>query len=222
MSGVTAEGSPIVVATPYGPGHVVLDRPLASSEAGAPSAPLVVLGHGASGDSAAPDILAVRDALVAAGCVVARTVQPYRVAGRRVPAPVAQLDEAFALLVAEAQHQVPAGVVLVVGGRSNGARVAARTASALGARGLLALSFPLHPPGRPDKSRAPELAGAGVPALVLQGQRDAFGGPSELAAAVPGPRIHVIGGAGHSPRLGHALAEAASVAAEWVLGGLGD
>ncbi|MDQ1683223.1 MAG: uncharacterized protein QOH99_1764 [Frankiaceae bacterium] len=215
---MTSPGSTIIVATPFGPAHLLLDgQAFAATPTAPPPAALVVIGHGASGDSDAPDILAVRDALLAAGCAVARTVQPYRVAGRRVPAPVAQLDASFALLVAEARSRVAAPVPLVVGGRSNGARVAARSASALGAAAVLALSFPLHPPGRPDRSRASELAGAGVPAFVLQGQRDTFGSPTELAAAVPGPHIHPIPGAGHSPRPGPALTEAALLASQWVL-----
>ena len=214
---MTSPRSLIVVATPFGPGHLLLDGQRFATATSAPPVALVVIGHGASGDADAPDILAVRDALLAAGCAVARTVQPYRVAGRRVPAPVAQLDVAFALLVAEACRHVPEQVPLVVGGRSNGARVAARSANTLGAVALLALSFPLHPPGRPERSRAPELARAAVPALVLQGQRDAFGDPAELAVAVPGPQIHSIPAAGHSPRAGPALTEAALMAAAWVL-----
>ena len=214
---MTAPGLVIVVATPFGPAHLWFDGQRVAAAQSAQPIALVVIGHGASGDADAPDILALRDALLAAGCAVARTVQPYRVAGRRLPAPVAQLDAAFALLVAEAFRHVSGRVPLVVGGRSNGARVAARSASVLRASALLALSFPLHPPGRPDRSRASELAGARVPALVLQGERDPFGGPAELAAAVPGPQIHPIPAAGHSPRVGPALTAAARMAAEWVV-----
>ena len=216
-----ASGS-VVVATPSGAGHIVLTVPRFTPAAGSRPAALVVLGHGASGDSEAADILAVRDALTAVRCVVVRTIQPYRVAGRRVPAPVAQLDVAFAALVAAARTYVPVDTPLVVGGRSNGARVAARTALGLGAAALLALSFPLRPPRRPEVSRAGELQGAGVPALVLQGERDQFGTPGELAAAVDGTEVHRIQGAGHSPKPGAALAAAAELAAAWVISQVGD
>lgn len=212
----------MVVDTPHGAGHIVLDaRGFTPGGADRPTA-LVVLGHGASGAWDTADLAAFRDTLTAAGCVVVRSVQPYAVAGRRLPAPVAHLDAAYCALVARAREQVAGGVPLVVGGRSNGARVAARTAAALGARALLAISFPLTPPGRPETSRAGELAAAGVPTLVVQGERDTFGTPAQLAVAVPGLRTLGIAGAGHSPRGGPALTQAARDAADWVLDQVGD
>jgi predicted alpha/beta-hydrolase family hydrolase len=150
---------------------------------------LLVLGHGAGGGPEAPDLLAARDAAVIAGFSVARIEQPYRVAGRRVAAPTAQLDEAFLAIVA----QVPFQGALVVGGRSSGARVACRTATELGASGVLALAFPLVPPGR-TTSRADELAMPRVPRLVVQGSRDAFGMPLRKR----GIKVHVVDGADHS------------------------
>jgi predicted alpha/beta-hydrolase family hydrolase len=219
---VSAPESVIVVETPSGPGHIVLAAP--QSARGGRSVPraVVVLGHGASGAWETADLVEMRDALVAAGCLVARSIQPYAVAGRRVPAPVAQLDAAFTALVAAARAEAPRGVPLVVGGRSNGARVAARTALGLGAAGLVALSFPLTPPGRPETSRAAELAGAGVPTLVVQGDRDGFGTPADVAAAVPGAELHTIPGAGHSPRRGSTLTAAAEAATRWILRHVGD
>ena len=137
---------------------------------------MLVLGHGASGGVDAADLVAVRDAAVAAGLTVARVTQPYRVSGRRAPAPAAQLDTAFSAVVAAIRRRVGAATPLVVGGRSSGARVAARTAAGLKATGVLALAFPLHPPGRPDRSRAGELD-RGMPTLVVNGDADPFGVP---------------------------------------------
>lgn len=139
-----------------------------------------------------------------------RVEQPWRLAGRRVaPAPV-RLDEAWLDVLAEHLDTVgrhsPAEVLpLVVGGRSAGARVACRTAATLGARGVLALAFPLHPPGRPERSRLPELLASGLPTLVVQGTRDTFGGPGEvqqavdLAADVLVPVPARVGAAGVAP-----------------------
>jgi len=87
---------------------------------------------------------------------------------------------------------------LVVGGRSAGARSAARTARELGASGFVGLSFPLHPPGRPDKSRLAELVAVSVPTLVVQGERDAFGSPDEFP---PDRELTVVPGADHSFRV---------------------
>lgn len=144
------------------------------TEPSGPVTGLLVLGHGAGGGVDAPDLVAVHDAAVAAGVRVARVTQPYRVAGRRAPAPAGHLDEAW--IAAVGALRVP-GLPLIVGGRSSGARVACRTATTLGAAGILALAFPLHPPGKPEKSRAAELP-PGVPTLVINGDRDPFGVPA--------------------------------------------
>ncbi|TMM42602.1 MAG: alpha/beta hydrolase [Actinobacteria bacterium] len=161
------------VPTPFGPALVALDRPAG------PARSLLVLGHGAGGGVDAPDLLAVRAAVLAASVTVARVTQPYRVRGRRAPAPAGQLDEAWTTVVSTLSAEAPH---LILGGRSSGARVACRTARALGAAGVVALAFPLHPPGRPDRSRADELD-TGVPTLVVNGDRDPFGMPE------PGPGI---------------------------------
>jgi predicted alpha/beta-hydrolase family hydrolase len=184
--------------TSWGPARVDLDGTAATS------ASLLVLGHGAGGGVDAPDLLAVRDLATVAGVVVARVTQPYRVAGRRVPAATRQLDGAWSSVVATLVEQTGANA-LVVGGRSSGARVACRTASALGAVGVVALAFPLHPPARrtaadpaaspPPRSRAGELD-TGLPTLVVNGERDPFGIP----APAPGRQVVVRPGERHDLR----------------------
>jgi predicted alpha/beta-hydrolase family hydrolase len=162
-------------------------------DAGSPVS-LLVLGHGAGGGVDAPDLIALRDQVAASGVAVVRITQPYRVAGRRAPAPANHLDEAWSAVVAVLVERYP-GVPLVVGGRSSGARVACRTAVATGAAGIVALAFPLHPPGRPERSRAPELL-TGLPTLVLNGDRDPFGVPPSDAETT----VIVRPGEGHDLR----------------------
>ncbi|WP_107417092.1 alpha/beta hydrolase family protein [Streptomyces sp. CB00455] len=144
----------------------------------APEAALVLaVGHGAGGGIEARDLQALAAALPGRGVTVALVEQPWRVAGKKVAAAPKVLDEGWrALWPALAAPGLP----VVAGGRSAGARVACRTAAELGAAAVLALAFPLHPPGRPEKSRAGELLGAGRPTLVVQGARDPFGGPAEF------------------------------------------
>jgi hypothetical protein len=134
---------------------------------------VLFLGHGAGGGVTAPDLVAVRDAALAERIEVVLVEQPYRVAGRRSPAPARQLDAAWLDVVERLRGELP----LVVGGRSAGARVACRTVEAVGAVGVLCLAFPLHPPGRPEVTRLAELDGVRVPTLVVQGERDPFGIP---------------------------------------------
>jgi uncharacterized protein len=141
----------------------------------------LILGHGAAGGVAAPDLLGVARVAESAGISVALVEQPYRVAGRRSPAPARQLDTAWTAVVAELRRDRLAGLPLVVGGRSSGARVACRTAEITGAVGVLCLAFPLQPPRRgaaaPAPSRIGELDEVAVPTLVVQGERDPFGIP---------------------------------------------
>jgi len=177
------------VSTPRGTAEVVLDEPDRRPRG------LLVLGHGASGGVNAVDLLAARDAAVAAGLAVARVTQPYRVAGRRVPPAAPILDEAWTTVVAAVRERVGRTVPLVLGGRSSGARVACRTAGDLGAVGVLALAFPLHPPGRPAASRAGELD-ADVLTLVVNGDRDPFGVPEPVGLV----RVLVRPGQGHDLR----------------------
>jgi hypothetical protein len=141
----------------------------------------VVLGHGAGGGVGSRDLVTAASSAREAGYAVALVEQPYRVAGRRSPAPAHQLDDAWTAIVAQLLEGDLRGLPLVVGGRSSGARVACRTAAATGAVGVLCLAFPLHPPGRPERSRLPELDAVTVPTLVVQGVRDPFGMPPGAA-----------------------------------------
>ncbi|MFN2517627.1 MAG: alpha/beta family hydrolase [Jatrophihabitantaceae bacterium] len=178
------------VATPTGLAWADLDRPR-----GRPVA-LLMMGHGAGGGVESPDLLAVRDAAISAGFAVARVTQPYRVAGRRTPAPAARLDEAWLAAVATVRLQRGLRALpLVALGRSSGARVACRTVGAAGAVAVVALAFPVHPPGRPERSRLGELVLPAVPVLVVQGDRDTFGMPPPGVAEVV-----VVTGADHSLR----------------------
>jgi predicted alpha/beta-hydrolase family hydrolase len=195
----------IEVATAYGPARLDIDRPADTPVS------LLVLGHGAGGGVDAADLVAVRDTAVAAGVAVARVTQPYRVAGRRAPAPAGQLDRAYIDVVTALRDLVPAAVPLIVGGRSSGARVACRTAAALGAAGVLALAFPEHPPGKPDRSRAGELPTA-LPTLVVNGDRDPFGIPPASGLV----DVRVLEGETHDLRRDPAAV--AAVAVGWLTG----
>lgn len=138
----------------------------------------LVLGPGASGAPNARDLMALAGALPDHGVSVVRVEPPWRVAGKRIAPRPPVIDDAWQAVVAA----LPADVPLLTGGRSSGARAACRTAVATGAAGVVALAFPLHLPGRPEKSRFAELAGSGVPTLVVQGERDTFGRPDEFGA----------------------------------------
>ncbi len=139
---------------------------------------MLVLGHGAGGGIGARDLVAAARAARSVGVSVALVEQPYRVVGRRSPAPARQLDSAWAAVVEHLGATTLATRPLVVGGRSSGARVACRTAEEVGAVGVLCLAFPLRPPGRDDAAgRLPELESVPVPVLVVQGARDPFGIP---------------------------------------------
>ena len=166
--------------TPHGPARAHL------REAESPRGWLV-LGHGAGGGVESPDLKGAAQAGLDASLSVALVEQPYRVAGRRSPAPAAQLDASWVAVV----EQLPLGdLPFVAGGRSSGARVACRTAAATGAVAVLCLAFPLHPPGRPEKSRLDELDAVTVPTLVVQGERDPFGlppaGANRTVVTIPG------------------------------------
>ena len=116
-----------------------------------------MLGHGAGGGVRARDLVAVTGVARSLGISVVLVEQPYRVAGRRSPAPATQLDAAWIAVVEHLRTRTLEGLPLLVGGRSSGARVACRTAGATGAIGVLCLAFPLQPPRRSGGSR-PEPA----------------------------------------------------------------
>jgi len=163
--------SEIEIETPHGPAR-------AHVHAASGARALLVLGHGAGGGVGAPDLVRVTKAVAEAGVSVALVEQPYRVAGRRSPAPAKQLDAAWVAVCEALRGDRP----LVTGGRSSGARVACRTAADVGAAGVLCLAFPLQA----KQSRLPELEAVAVPVLVVQGESDRFGVPP------PGPRRDVV------------------------------
>jgi predicted alpha/beta-hydrolase family hydrolase len=175
--------STLELATPHGPA-----RAHVHAAEGARAA--LVLGHGAGGGVAARDLVRAQQVALSAGASVALVEQPYRVGGRRSPAPAHQLDAAWTAVVEQLLEGELRGLPLIAGGRSAGARVACRTAAATGAVGVLCLAFPLHPPGRPDKSRQAELDAVDVPVLVVQGASDPFGMP----AGGPGREIVAVKG----------------------------
>ncbi|MDQ1599882.1 MAG: uncharacterized protein QOD68_1356 [Actinomycetota bacterium] len=199
------------IATPVGDARVDVSRAVDRWAT-------LVLGHGAGGGIGAADLVALAHRLPAHGIEVVRVEQPWVVAGRKVATLPPTLDRAWLAVLEQLSVDGP----LLVGGRSAGARVACRTASQVGANGVLCLAFPLHPPGRPEKSRLTELdlpAAAGMPTLVLQGTRDAFGGPTDIPAA-PGRLVVPVVGGDHSLRRakaagGSPLAQVVEVSLQW-------
>ncbi|MER5635735.1 alpha/beta family hydrolase [Kitasatospora sp. NPDC002227] len=156
---------------------------------------LVVLGHGAGGGIEAADLQALAAGLPAVGFSVVLIEQPWRVAGKKVAPAPKTLDAGWLPVLEELAKD---GLPLVVGGRSAGARVACRTAVQTGASAVLALSFPLHPPGRPERSRAQELTESGRPTLVLQGAADTFGTPEEFPELPERHRLVAVPYGNHS------------------------
>jgi predicted alpha/beta-hydrolase family hydrolase len=199
-----------LIPTPAGDARAHLFPPAKPDGPGAARATLV-LGHGAGGGIGARDLAALAAALPAQGLEVVAVEQPWKVAGKKIAPAPATLDTGWLAVLEALAPSAP----LIVGGRSAGARVACRTAARLGAAGVLALAFPLHPPGRPDRSRLAELLGAGTPVLVVQGERDPFGTPAEFPADLPaGVRCVPVPAADH----GFAVARAAPVSQEEALG----
>ncbi len=185
------------VDTREGPGRMLV------STAADPRAALI-LGHGAGGGPGAHDLEVLARRLPSVGVSVYRFEQPWRLAGRRVAVPPARLDIAWLDATTMLRGRLSGALPLYVGGRSAGARVACRTAEAVGAAGVLCLAFPLHLPGRPERSRAAELLAPAVPRLVLQGSRDAFGTAEELRDACIGDlgvAVVELPGADHSFRV---------------------
>ena len=211
------------VETPTGPARVHVTRPRGARG-------LAVLGHGAGGGLGSVDITAATTALAGAGWAVALVEQPWLVAGRRIAGPPKTLDAAWIPVVTALRRRGgPLATVrgpLLLGGRSAGARVACRTADPLGAAAVLCLSFPLHPPGRPEKLRAAELAlvtDADRVLAVVQGERDPFGGPEEVATYLPGlggggQHLYVVPGTHTIPESSAALVEQAVTAFASTLG----
>lgn len=203
------------VDTPEGPGRFHCDHAERVQA-------LLIMGHGAGGAIDAVDLSVLASRLPQQGITVVRFEQPWRVAGKKTTAPPTKLDSAWRAAVPQLlgdDRVIPAAgaVPVFLGGRSAGARVACRTApefvadaagpaalDASGIAGVVCCAFPLHPPGRPDRSRAAELLSAGVPRLVLQGERDTFGGFDEVAAVIPDDgsvRLVRVPDADHSMRV---------------------
>lgn len=199
------------VDTPHGEARLVTDRsrhPVAT----------LLLSHGAGNGIDTPDLEALARHLPRNGITVVRLEQPWKVAGRKIATAPPTLDAGLVAAADQLRVRTP----LVVGGRSAGARSAARCARTLGAVGCLALAFPLHPPGRPEKSRLDELRGARVPTLVIQGERDPMGRPEEFPGDVD---LAVVPSADHGfavPARGSvsredALAIIVEAALEWIV-----
>lgn len=175
-----------VIDTPHGEGRIVIHRakrPIAT----------VLLSHGAGGGIDARDLATLAKTLPGNDVSVMLFEQPWRRAGRKVATAPPTLDAALRACVDKSRIRTP----LIVGGRSAGARSACRTAKELGAVGCLALSFPLHPPGKPEKSRLDELRGVGLPTLVVQGERDPMGRPEEFPDDLRATDLCVVPGADH-------------------------
>jgi predicted alpha/beta-hydrolase family hydrolase len=186
------------VDTPHGPARAHLHP--AAEPVGA-----LVLGHGAAGGVAAADLRTATSAALEARFSVALVEQPYLVAGRRSPAPAKQLDTAWTAVVEHLRGGELRDLPLVTGGRSAGARVACRTVGGTGAVAVLCLAFPVHPPGRPEKTRIDELDAVELPVLVVQGDSDPFGMPP------PGPNRTVVTVSGNHSLKGDLQAVAAAV-----------
>lgn len=184
----------VEIDTPHGPARAHVLAPDREPRAA------LMLGHGAGGGFKARDLQAVTKVARGLGYLVAHVEQPYLVAGRKSVAPTHQLDAAWLAVVDHLRLGELAGLPLVSGGRSSGARVACRTAATAGAAAVLCLAFPVHPPGRPEKSRLDELDGVQVPTLVVQGRSDPFGMPPESAkrelVVVPGAHSFNAAGLG--------------------------
>lgn len=190
-----------IIETPVGPGrlHIYAARHAARAA--------LVLGHGAGAGIASADLVGLARELPASGIDVILFEQPWRVAGKRVATAPKQLDAAWISAVGEVRGRGYGTQRLIVGGRSAGARVACRTAEATRPQGIVALAFPLHRPGVPEAGRHPELVAAAsiAPVLVVQGSRDAYGGPDEIALAAleQGVALEVVSvaWAGHTFRV---------------------
>jgi hypothetical protein len=196
-----------MVATPLGPGRVRV------TEGAGPLNGTLVLGHGAGGGIESADLVAVTAAAAGDGWRVVLVEQPWRVAGKRVAPAPARLDVAWAAMLERLRADGLLEGLLVLGGRSAGARVACRTAAEHRADGVLALAFPLHPPGRPEKSRRAELTGVQVPLVVVQGETDAMGAPAAVAAeltGLPAASVYAVPG-DHSLKRNPAVVAAAAL-----------
>jgi hypothetical protein len=221
MNASTPATTRTLVSTPAGDARITTHpagtaRPLA----------VLALGHGAGGGIEAPDLRALAAALPPLGVTVALVEQPWRVAGRKIAPAPKTLDTGWLPVLAELRAGPAAGIPLISGGRSAGARVACRTAEQAGADAVLALAFPLHPPGKPERSRAEELLSCPRPVLVVQGATDPFGGGADFPPLPAHQRLLALPYGNHSfavlksaPMSGEQLLDRITAAvAEWALG----
>lgn len=200
-----------MVPTPQGEARLVVRR------AKRPVATLV-LTHGAGGGIDAPDLLRLARTLPQQEISVTLVEMPWRVQGKRLAPRPEVIDETYLAVMNAMRMRSP----LIIGGRSAGARSACRIARSVGAKGVLALSFPLHPPGRPERTRLPELLGARVPVLVVQGEKDPFGTPEEFPSHLD---LAVVPAADHGMKVAKsapvdqedALAVVLEATLEWVV-----
>lgn len=204
-----------IIETPAGQGRAHVCRPPHPRGT-------VILSHGAGGGLGALDLAVARDVFTSSGWAHVLIEQPWLVAGRRIAGPPRTLDAAWVPMVeAVTSGRGALPRPLIVGGRSAGARVACRTAASLAPDAGLLLSFPLHPPGKPDRMRSEELACAPVPSVVIQGERDPFGTPDEIAAHLPGgASLLTVPGAHSFPTGSQAALAVALTEAEASLGGM--
>ena len=199
-----------IIPTPKGDARLVVRR------AKRPVATLV-LTHGFGGGIDAPDLVRLARTLPQQDISVTLVEMPWRRVRKPAPAP-AVIDECYTAVIDSMRTRSP----LVIGGRSAGARSACRIARNVGARGILALSFPLHPPGKPEKSRLSELQSARVRTLVIQGESDPFGTPEEFPGDID---LAVVPAADHSMKVpksapvsqADALAVVLEATLEWVV-----
>jgi predicted alpha/beta-hydrolase family hydrolase len=184
----------------------------------------VVLGHGAGGTLHTPGLAQFAEALAAREIGAVRFNFPYTEAGRRTPDPRPRLEACYR---AVASAVAARAARLFLGGRSMGGRIASHiVAGGVPAAGLVFLSYPLHPPGQPERLRTPHLSAIAAPMLFLQGSKDSYARPDLLAAAVAGlptATLHLVDGADHGLKVrGRApddvVRELADVAAAWMAG----
>lgn len=165
----------------------------------------LILAHGAGAPQSSTFMVAFAEALARRGCHAVTFNFPYTEQGRRMPDRAPTLEACFRDVIAaiRARPDLAAGP-LVIGGKSMGGRMASHLAAqgVADLAGVVALGYPLHPPGRPEQLRAEHLARIRQPFLIVQGARDAFGTPEELRPALASlgatATLNVVEGGDHS------------------------
>jgi predicted alpha/beta-hydrolase family hydrolase len=137
----------------------------------------LVLATGAGGPMRSAFLKFFAEQLAESGIRVVRFEFPYMRARRRTPDPPEVLKGAWREVI----EKLGSGPQLVIGGKSMGGRIASMVADECGVRGLVCLGYPFHPPNRPAQLRTAHLAGLRTPTLIMQGERDSFGTPADVA-----------------------------------------